>query len=140
MKKSKKMVIGIISIAIVIIAAAGVYFSGLLSNDASAEPTIDEVLESSVNIEQITANLASNDYIRISFTIQTDSKKSKEELEKRDFQVKNLIIQQLAEMDSEQLKGKDGQLNLQEELKTKINELMQTGKIEKVYITESILQ
>ena len=51
----------------------------------------------SVDIKEITTNLASNDFIRISFKIQTDSKKAKEELEKRDFQVNNIIILELSE-------------------------------------------
>ena len=51
----------------------------------SKEPTIDEMIEATVDIPEITTNLASNDFIRISFKIQTDSKKAKEELEKRKF-------------------------------------------------------
>ncbi|WP_264737201.1 flagellar basal body-associated protein FliL [Cytobacillus firmus] len=112
-------------------------FSG---DDETKEPTIDEVLEASVDIPQVTANLASDDYIRISFKIQTENKKAKEELQKRDFQVKNLIIQELSEMKAEDIQGKEGQIKLQEDLKTKINGLMQEGKIVQVYITESLLQ
>jgi flagellar FliL protein len=112
-------------------------FSG---DDETKEPTIDDVLEASVDIPQITANLASDDYIRISFKIQTENKKAKEELQKRDFQVKNLIIQELSEMKAEDIQGKEGQIKLQEDLKTKINGLMQEGKIVQVYITESLLQ
>ncbi|MEK3855107.1 flagellar basal body-associated protein FliL [Cytobacillus sp. FSL H8-0458] len=109
-------------------------------DDGSNEPDIDEVLEASVDIPQVTANLASDDYIRISFKIQTENKKAKEELQKRDFQVKNLIIQELSEMEAEDIQGKEGQIKLQEDLKTKINGLMQEGKIVQVYITESLLQ
>ena len=65
-----------------------------------SEPTIDEVLEMSVDIKEITTNLASNDFIRISFKIQTDSKEAKEELEKRDFQVNNIIILELSGLES----------------------------------------
>ena len=39
----------------------------------------------SVDIKEITTNLASNDFIRISFKIQTDSKEAKEELRKEIF-------------------------------------------------------
>ncbi len=104
------------------------------------EPSIEEVLEASVDINQITTNLASDDFIRISFKVETDSKKAKEELEKRDFQVKNIIIQELSEKKAEDLQGKEGKISLQEDLKSKINSLMQNGKVESVYITESLLQ
>ena len=105
-----------------------------------SEPTIDEVLEASVDVKEITTNLASNDFIRISFKIQTDSKDAKEELEKRDFQVNNIIILELSGLEVEEIQGKEGQLKLEETLKTKINEILQEGKVQKVYITQFLLQ
>ncbi|KAF0825847.1 Flagellar basal body-associated protein FliL [Cytobacillus firmus] len=128
-------------VAITLIGAIALVLVMKFSGDnETKEPTIDEVLEASVDIPQVTANLASDDYIRISFKIQTENKKAKEELQKRDFQVKNLIIQELSEMKAEDIQGKEGQIKLQEDLKTKINGLMQEGKIVQVYITESLLQ
>ena len=94
----------------------------------------------SVDIKEITTNLASNDFIRISFKIQTDSKKAKEELQKRDFQVNNIIILELSGLEVEEIQGKEGQLKLEETLKTKINEILQEGKVQKVYITQFLLQ
>ncbi|MCS0787209.1 flagellar basal body-associated protein FliL [Cytobacillus pseudoceanisediminis] len=142
MKNNKLLMIMLMMlVAITLVGAIALVivmkFSG---DDESKEPTIDDVLEASVDIPQITANLASDDYIRISFKIQTENKKAKEELQKRDFQVKNLIIQELSEMKAEDIQGKEGQIKLQEDLKTKINGLMQEGKIVQVYITESLLQ
>ncbi|WP_282140255.1 flagellar basal body-associated protein FliL [Cytobacillus oceanisediminis] len=142
MKNNKLLMIMLMMlVAITLVGAIALVivmkFSG---EDETKEPTIDDVLEASVDIPQITANLASDDYIRISFKIQTENKKTKEELQKRDFQVKNLIIQELSEMKAEDIQGKEGQIKLQEDLKTKINGLMQEGKIVQVYITESLLQ
>ncbi|GLB59341.1 flagellar basal body-associated protein FliL [Cytobacillus sp. NCCP-133] len=142
MKNNKLLMIMVMMIvAITLVGAiALVVVMKFTGEEGTKEPTIDEVLEASVDIPQVTANLASDNYIRISFKIQTESKKAKEELEKRDFQVKNLIIQELAEMNAEDIQGKEGQIKLQEDLKNKINGLMQEGKIIKVYITESLLQ
>ncbi|PWW27362.1 flagellar FliL protein [Cytobacillus oceanisediminis] len=142
MKNNKLLMIMLIMlVAITLVGAiALVVVMKFTGDEGTKEPTIDEVLEASVDIPQVTANLASNDYIRISFKIQTESKKAKEELEKRDFQVKNLIIQELSEMKAEDIQGKQGQIKLQDDLKNKINDLMQEGKIVKVYITESLLQ
>ncbi|KAF0820379.1 MULTISPECIES: flagellar basal body-associated protein FliL [unclassified Cytobacillus] len=142
MKNNKLLMIMLtMLVAITLIGAIALVivmkFSG---GEETKEPTIDEVLEASVDIPQVTSNLASDDYIRISFKIQTENKKAKEELQKRDFQVKNLIIQELSEMKAEDIQGKEGQIKLQEDLKTKINGLMQEGKIVQVYITESLLQ
>lgn len=131
-------------ILLVIIALVGAVAIIMLLNDNNqskgSEPTIDEVLEASVDIKEITTNLASNDFIRISFKIQTDSKEAKEELGKRDFQVNNIIILELSGLEVEEIQGKEGQLKLEETLKTKINEILQKGKVQKVYITQFLLQ
>jgi len=131
----------ILLVAITLVGAiAVVVILKVTGEDNEKELTIDEVLEASVDIPQMTANLASNDFIRISFKIQTESVEAKEELEKRDFQVKNIIILELSEKTAEDLKGKEGQQKLENDLKTKISEIMQEGKVEHVYITESLLQ
>ncbi|AYA75425.1 MULTISPECIES: flagellar basal body-associated protein FliL [unclassified Robertmurraya] len=142
MKKNKLvMIMAILLVAITLVGAiAVVVILKVTGEDKEKELTIDEVLEASVDIPQMTANLASNDFIRISFKIQTDSVTAKEELEKRDFQVKNIIILELSEKTAEDLKGKEGQQKLENDLKTKISEIMQEGKVEHVYITESLLQ
>ena len=131
-------------ILLVIIALVGAVAIIMLLNTNNqgkdSKPTIDEVLEASVDIKEITTNLASNDFIRISFKIQTDSKDAKEELEKRDFQVNNIIILELSGLEVEEIQGKEGQLKLEETLKTKINEILQEGKVQKVYITQFLLQ
>ncbi|MBS4189238.1 flagellar basal body-associated protein FliL [Bacillus sp. FJAT-49705] len=141
MKKNKLLMIMIILlVAITLVGAVAVIVVKELNSSGTKEPTIDEVLESSVDIPQITTNLASNDFVRISFKIQTDSKNAKKELEKRDFQVKDIIIQELSEMEAKDIQGKEGQNKLKEDLKTKINEIMQKGQVEQVYITENLLQ
>lgn len=43
-------------------------------------------------------------------------------------------------MKATELTGKKGKEKLQDTLKTRINELMEEGKVEQVYITSSILQ
>ncbi|MDF1506580.1 flagellar basal body-associated protein FliL [Robertmurraya sp. DFI.2.37] len=141
MKNNKLvMIMLIILITITLVGAvAVVVVLKVTGAENTAGPTIDELLEYSVDIPEITTNLAGNDFIRISFKIQTDSKKAKEELEKRDFQVKNIIIHTLSEKSSEEIQGSQGQTVLEEELKEKINELMMSGKVEKVYITGSLL-
>ncbi|KAB2337517.1 flagellar basal body-associated protein FliL [Cytobacillus depressus] len=142
MKNNKLiMIMLILLVAITLVGAVAVIIVKQLNDQSGTkEPTIDEVLKASLDVPQITTNLASNDFIRISFKIQTDSKKTKEELEKRDFQVKDIIIQELSEMKAEDIQGKDGQSQLKEDLKAKINQILHKGKIEKVYITENLLQ
>ncbi|MGE7766393.1 flagellar basal body-associated protein FliL [Peribacillus sp. NPDC096540] len=142
MKKKLLTIMLIILVAITLVGVIAVVVVTKLSDPTSAEgkPSIDEIIISSVEIPEITTNLSGNDYIKISFMVQTENKKSKAELEKRSFQVKNIIITELSEMKATELTGKKGKEKLQITLKTRINELMEEGKVEKVYITSLILQ
>ena len=142
MKNNKLVMTMFILLVIIALVGAVAIIMLLNTNNQSkdSKPTIDEVLEMSVDIKEITTNLASNDFIRISFKIQTDSKDAKEELQKRDFQVNNIIILELSGLEVEEIQGKEGQLKLEETLKTKINEILQEGKVQKVYITQFLLQ
>lgn len=141
----KNKVLTIMLIMLVAIALVGVLAVFVINkmNDTSGvnkQPTIDEIVAASLDIPEITTNLAGNEYIKITFTIQTDSKKAKEELDKRSFQAKNIIITELSEMKGEELTGKAGKEKLQETIKKDINQIMQEGKVEQVYITSLILQ
>lgn len=105
-----------------------------------AEPDIDTVLESSVDVEEITTNLKGSNFVKIALKVQTDSKEAAEELTKRDFQMKDILIEELSELSAEDLEGKKGKEVLQNTLKSKFNELMQEGQIQRVYITSCIIQ
>lgn len=141
----KNKVLTIMLVMLVAIALIGVLAVVVINQmnkpaGANAQPSIDDIVASSVEIPEVTTNLAGNQYIKISFTIQTDSKDAKAELEKRSFQVKNVIINELSDMKGEELTGKAGKERLQEIVKQDMNKLMQDGKVEKVYITSLILQ
>lgn len=141
--KNKLLTIMLIMLfAIALVGVLAVVVINNMNNTAvtNQQPTADELVEASVEIPEITTNLASKEYIKITFMIQTDSKKAKEELEKRNFQAKNMIITQLSEMKGEELTGKAGKEKLQDTIKNDINEIMQEGKVEQVYITSMILQ
>ena len=141
--KNNKMVMTllILLVAITLVGAIAILVVLNLNDQGEVkEPTIDEVIKYSVDIPELTTNLANDDYIRISFKIQTDNKDAKEELEKRIFQVNNIIILELSEKTTEVIKGKEGQKKLEENIKIQINELMQEGSVEKVYITQFLLQ
>ena len=129
----------IILVAIALVGGGAIYFI-LQSGKKDKGPTIDEILKSSVDIPEITTNLKGDAYIKISFKIETDSTNAQKELTKRDFQVRNLIIEELSEKTAQDMQGKKGKLLFENTLKTKINNLMQDGKVVKVYITESLLQ
>jgi flagellar FliL protein len=138
---NKRVRTTLIIIVIILLVGAGAYYY-LQQNKAagSSGPSIDEVINNSVDITDLTTNLATNNYVKMSFKIQTDSKDAKNELTKRDFQIKNIMIEELSDTKEEDLQGKAGKVKLEETLKERINKIMQDGKVVQVYITASLLQ
>nr|WP_309099355.1 flagellar basal body-associated protein FliL [Fredinandcohnia onubensis] len=140
--KNKLLVVMVIILSTITLVGttAFVILTKVTAGEGEKEPSIDQVLKATVEIPEITTKLLSDDYIRISFNIQTDGKKGKEELEKREFQVSNIIIKELSNMTSEEFKGEEGIVNLENRLKDRINELMQDGTVVKVYATSFLPQ
>ncbi|WP_456275490.1 flagellar basal body-associated protein FliL [Bacillus sp. AK128] len=144
--KNKKALVTMIIIILTILLIGAVAlivimkFTGEEHVNEVKEPTIDEIIEYSVDIPEITTNLLDGDFIRIQFKVQTDSVEAKEELAKREFQVRNIIIQELSEMTSDQFNGKNGLVTLENLIKEQTNVLMQEGKIVRVYTTSFVLQ
>ncbi len=144
MMKNKLLTITLIvlvTITLVGIIILAVVWQFNKNDDAgNKEPTIDEIIEASVDIPEITTNLEGRQFIRISLKIQTDGPKAAEELTKREFQVKNIVLQEMSEMTRENFEGKAGKQAFEESIKVLLEPLMQTGEIEKVYITSYIIQ
>ncbi len=129
----------IVLVAIILIGGiCFVLFNQFNKPAKSLEPTIDEIVEASVEIPEITTNLADNKVVRLSLKIQTTNKDAAAELTKRDFQVKNIVIQELSEMEQKDLEGKQGKQIFQKALKTRLNELMQEGEVQEIYLTSFI--
>ncbi|WP_404351498.1 flagellar basal body-associated protein FliL [Sutcliffiella horikoshii] len=110
------------------------------ADESTDEPTIDEIIKYSVDFDEMTTNLQSGGYVRLKMKVQTDSKKATEELLKRDFQVQNIVIHQIASKTASDFEGGKGLTQLEEEIQQKINEVMQDGEIVKVYTTSFLLQ
>ncbi|WP_404997038.1 flagellar basal body-associated protein FliL [Caldifermentibacillus hisashii] len=140
MNKTVRFLLIFMSVVIIALAVGLYYFFIKGTEAAGGKPTADEIVENSVEIPEITTNLLNGDYIRISFTIQTDGKKAKEELEKRNFQVENVIIKKLSGLEAKDLEGTEGKVKLENDLKESLSESMEEGKIIQVYITSTIIQ
>ncbi|PJH94409.1 flagellar basal body-associated protein FliL [Bacillus sp. SN1] len=140
MKKKLMIILLIILIIIGALGAAAYFVLGGKSEKNEAKKSIDEIVASSVDVEEITTNLKSDNIIRLAIKLETDSDKSKKELEKRDFQVKDAVISLLADTNADEIEGDKGKETFKKELKDKINSYLQEGKVEKVYITSFNLQ
>ncbi|RXT15122.1 flagellar basal body-associated protein FliL [Ammoniphilus sp. CFH 90114] len=136
----------IIMIAITLLGVAAVAVYKLYINPPNAgveevEPlSIDEILELSVETEEMTTNLYGGGYVRLKMKLQADNKKSKEELEKRLFQVDHIILKTLAGMTEEEIRGPEGLRKVEEQIRSSINELLQEGQVTEVTTTRMIIQ
>lgn len=141
---AKNKLLNIMIIILIAITLVGVVAYFVIANftkvDSSKEPTIDEILKVSIDTEEMTTNLNDGSYLVIRLTITADSKKTREELEKRNFQINNILIQELSSMESEQFTTKEGLLEVEELLKMRLNEIVQTGTVQRVYITNRLIQ
>ncbi|UTL74363.1 flagellar basal body-associated protein FliL [Bacillus halotolerans] len=140
MKKKLLIILLIILIVIGALGAAAYFVLGGKSEKNEAKRSIDEIVASSVDVAEITTNLKSDNIIRLAIKLETDSDKSKEDLEKRDFQVKDAVISLLADTNADEIEGDKGKETFKKELKDKVNSYLQEGKVEKVYITSFNLQ
>jgi flagellar protein FliL len=128
-------------VAIGLVGAAGYFgFQYFSPKTEASEPTAKELDKLMVETEEITTNLADNSFVKIKFKIQADNKDAKHELEKRLFQVNNLIIYEISNKKTAELSGQKGLISLEETLKKEMNKFMQDGKVVRVYTTQKIIQ
>lgn len=138
MKNNKLLsIMLIILVTITLFGVVALVVVNQFSKDATttSAPSIDEIIEQSVDVPEYSTNLADKHYVQLSLKIQTNSKDAAEELTKREFQTKDILLEVLSEMTSEDLEGKKGKELLTNTLKAKFNGLMQNGEVQKVYIT-----
>ncbi|WP_249869778.1 flagellar basal body-associated protein FliL [Oceanobacillus saliphilus] len=125
------LLIGAIAALVVVLNVAG------QGNEGDAQ-TIDDIVEYSYKSPEITTDLEDGTFVRIQFQIVTDGKKARQEIEKRDFQLKNILIKELATKTEEDFKS--GLSNLEEVVMTELNGLMTEGQVTEVYTINKILQ
>ncbi|MDR4218067.1 flagellar basal body-associated protein FliL [Priestia megaterium] len=139
-KLISKMII--IMLSLILIGSIAVIVTLKYTEQAGTEkgPSIDDVIKASVDVTDIKTNLKSNNYISISFKIQMDSKKAAGELQKRDFQVRDIIIKRLSDMSAQDFEGTKGLSTLETDIAKQIDQLMENGHVVKIYTTSKVLQ
>jgi len=132
----------IIMLSLTLIGSIAVIVTLKYTGQASTEkgPSIDDVIKASVDVTDIKTNLKSNNYISISFKSQMDSKKAAAELQKRDFQVRDIIIKRLSDMSAQDFEGTQGLSTLETDIAKQIDQLMENGHVVKIYTTSKVLQ
>jgi len=132
-----------LSIVLVVVIGTGAFL--FLGKDAFGfgnenELSVEDIAELSIDTDVITTNLASNNFGVVQFNILLDTKTAKEELEQRKPEVRAAIISIVAGFKKDQLTGRAGITNLEEELYEKLNKIVETGQVERVLVTEFKVQ
>lgn len=138
MNKLAKIVITSLVIIIIGGVAAVVVFDVTGDSNKGEAQSIDDILDYSYESPEVTTDLEDGSFVRIQFQIITDGKDASNEISKRDFQLKNILIKELAKMDEEDFKS--GLTNLEKVIQEKLNELMTEGTVTDVYTISKILQ
>lgn len=137
-----KLKIILLFILIVAVIGVGEAFFGkdVFGFGSEKGPSAEEIAERSLDTDVITTNLASNHFGVVQFNILLDSKEVKEELEKRKPEVRAAIISTLAGFTKDQLTGKEGLTNLEKEIDSKVKLIVETGRVDRVLVTEFKVQ
>jgi len=99
---------------------------------------INKMDQYSYQTPEITTDLKDGSFVRIQFQLVTNSKQAQKEIVQREFQLKNILIKELAKMEEDDFKANLAQL--ENILVDKINEVMEKGQVLKVFTTNKILQ
>lgn len=139
MKNMKVIIIAVLTLAI--IGGGAMFYLKEPQAESDKKPSAEEIAARSVDTDVITTNLASEDnYAVVQFNILLSTEKAKEEAEKRAPETKAAAISTIAGFTKKDLTGTDGIAALEKELYTKLNEIIQDGKVERVLVTEFKLQ
>ena len=85
------------------------------------------------------ADTAKQRYVKLNFTIVLDSEETQLELQKRMAQVRDLVISICRTKNSEELRGKEGNDALRNEIITAINNILPKGKVIDIFFTDFIV-
>jgi flagellar FliL protein len=138
-----KVFIVLVLVVAVIGGGAMFYFKKDLIFGPETEKAItaEELAALSIDTDIITTNLASaSNFAIVQFNILLSSEEAKEETEKRTPEVRAAIISTIAGLNKEQLIGGAGIATLEKELSSKLSKIVETGKVERVLVTEFKVQ
>ncbi|CAM3071234.1 flagellar basal body-associated FliL family protein [Sporolactobacillus spathodeae] len=138
------MNIAFLIMTVVLIGAVIAYFVLVHAADDGKnvkDPDIDQIVNNlTVSTGEITTNIKDDHFIKVDFNIQVSNKLARDELEKRSFQVKNAVIYTVSGMTTQDLSDQQGIANLENQVMTRVNGFLKSGKVTHVYTTEKVVQ
>ncbi|PNU21127.1 flagellar basal body protein FliL [Geothermobacter hydrogeniphilus] len=151
--KSKKMLL-IIIIAAVVLIGGGVAAFLLLGGNSDAEAKAEQAKKDAeaiastnigpmVNIESFIVNILDDSgtrYLKAAMTLEVTSDKTVEEINQRMPQIKDAILLLIGNKSFSELQDLQGKMQLRAELSAKLNDLLKSGQIKRIYFTDFVVQ
>ena len=149
--KLKLIIIGVVALVLLIGAGIGVYFYLNASKDkASPEQQAQAEAQNKgsqvgpmVNIDSFIVNILDNDesrYLKAAITIEVNSDQAAQEITQRMPQIKDAILLLIGNKSFNELNDLQGKLQLRAELINKINSILTTGKVKRIFFTDFVVQ
>lgn len=99
----------------------------------------EKIRELTVEINDVLTNLATGDFIKVSFAFELSNENVKEEFTLKEFKVRAIINQTLADLSPDDVRGSVGIDNLGTTLMNKINQQLDEGAVRQVNITALVI-
>ena len=134
-KKTIMIVVGVLALAILVGVAVGVML--WKKNDGTPK----EIVKHSLTLEDMYSNIKDSKRImKLKVTVESSNIDTIETLTEKQSIVRDEINKVVRNKTDDELQGKEGQINLQEEIKNSLIELFANDTITNVYFDDFIIQ
>ena len=136
---SKNTIITIVIIAL-IFSIAGVAIGIMIYKNKNPNSQKD-VVTYSLTLDDMYCNIKdSKKILKVKITLEATDKKTHEKLDGKQFLIRDDLNKIIRNKTEDDLKGKEGQVNLQEEIKESVIKLFNDENINNVYFNDFIIQ
>lgn len=131
------IIVLILLLALVAGIAVGIFF---FSNN-SGEKKVKEIQSYSITLDDLYCNIKdSKRILKIKITLETTNEKTLEKLTAKQFLIRDDVNKIITNLTEEELRGKEGQINLQNQIKTNMVDLFNDESITNIYFNDFIIQ
>lgn len=136
-----KKTIWIIVIVLLVSLIAGIIVGIFIFSNNSKEKKVKPVKTFSITMDDLYCNIKdSKRILKVKITLETTSEKTLENLATKQFLVRDQVNKIIRGLTDEDLQGKEGQVKLQNQIKSDLVELFEDDSIINVYFDDFIIQ
>lgn len=132
-------IVAILIVLIILLTAIGILLGINLYSKNETTEELKEVF--ALTLDDMYCDLKDGKgIVKLNVTIETHSKETLDNLEKKIYLIRNNINEIVRNKTQEELKGKDGQVNLQKEIKDNLVQVFEDDRIANVYFNQFVIQ